>query len=166
MTSIDAARIDALLPQTQCRRCGFADCRAYAEAIAAGTAKINRCPPGGERVIHELAALLEREVLPLDPSCGIEMPPRIAVINADECTGCARCLPACPVDAIIGARRQLHTVVAEWCTGCELCVAACPMDCIPMIERPIGAAASPPPVPAMNRDRYADHQRRLPSSLP
>lgn len=162
MPSIDAARIDALLPQTQCRRCGFADCRAYAEAIAAGSAGINRCPPGGERVIGELAALLEREALPLDPSCGTEMSPRIARIDADGCTGCARCLPACPVDAIIGARRQLHTVVAEWCTGCELCVAACPMDCIPMIERRAGTEASPAPEPAMNRDRYAAHRRRLP----
>ena len=156
----EVAAIDALLPQTQCMRCGYAGCRPYAEALAGGTAALNRCPPGGARLIGALAAHLGRAPLPLDPECGAEAPARLAVVVAAECTGCARCLPACPVDAIVGARRMLHTVLAAWCTGCELCLAACPVDCIRMIERPAGDAAAPPPDAADNRARFHAHQQR------
>jgi electron transport complex protein RnfB len=164
MTGIDATAIDALLPQTQCRRCGYAGCLPYAEALAAGTAELNRCPPGGARLIGELAALLGRAPLPLDPACGAEMPPRVAEIVAADCTGCARCLPACPVDAILGARRQLHTVLADWCTGCELCLPACPVDCIRMRARPEGGGAAQAPAAEANRARFVHHQRRRQAS--
>src|SRR6185312_17134100 len=116
-----SARIDALLPQTQCTRCGYTGCRPYAEAIAAAGAPINRCPPGGAATIAALGALLARDVMPLDPHCGSETAPQVAWIDAETCIGCARCLPPCPVDAIIGASRYLHTVQAARCTGCELC---------------------------------------------
>jgi len=162
MTRIDAAAIDALLPQTQCTRCGFSGCRPYAEALAAATAELNRCPPGGARLIAELAVLLDRAPLPLDPACGTGMPPRIATIIAADCTGCARCLAACPVDAIIGARRQLHTVLSDWCTGCERCLPACPVDSIRMRERPPGSAAAP--APEANRGRCVQRQQRLQAS--
>lgn len=150
MTGADA--IDALLPQTQCTRCGYDGCRPYAEAIAAGEAQINRCPPGGARTIAALAALLGRPALPLDPACGSEQPGRVAFIDEARCIGCAKCLPPCPVDAIIGAGRQMHTIVAALCTGCELCVAPCPVDCISMVPRP--AAAPEPPAADENRRRY------------
>lgn len=130
MSPVDA--IDALLPQTQCTKCGFAGCRPYAEAIAAGEAPINRCPPGGAEGIRQLARLLGRAELPLDPACGAEQPRRVAWIDPSLCIGCTRCIQACPVDAIIGARRRMHTVIAASCTGCELCVAPCPVDCIAM----------------------------------
>lgn len=150
------ARIDALLPQTQCTRCGYAGCRPYAEAIAAGAA-INRCPPGGAATIGALAALLAREILPLDPACGSEAAGTVAWIDAQACIGCARCLPPCPVDAIIGAPRYLHTVQAARCTGCELCLAACPVDCIHMRPRGPDAAA---PDAALNRRHYERHRAR------
>ncbi|MCZ7559097.1 MAG: RnfABCDGE type electron transport complex subunit B [Burkholderiaceae bacterium] len=130
MNTADA--IDALLPQTQCTRCGFAGCRPYAEAIAAGEAPINRCPPGGAEGIGRLAQLLGRPALPLDPTCGAEQPRRIARIDPASCIGCTKCIQACPVDAIIGARKRMHTVIAARCTGCDLCVAPCPVDCIEM----------------------------------
>ena len=126
-------RIDALLPQTQCTRCGYPGCRPYAAALAAGEAPINRCPPGGAPVIADLAALLGRPVLPLDPGCGTEAPPRVAEIVEEDCIGCARCIEACPVDAIVGARRYLHAVIADECSGCELCLPVCPVDCIVMV---------------------------------
>ncbi len=128
-----ADRIDALLPQTQCTKCGFAGCRPYAEAMAAGEAEINRCPPGGAAGIHKLAALLGRPAQPLDPACGNEGPLRVAVIDESLCIGCTLCIQACPVDAIVGATRRMHTVLPELCTGCDLCVAPCPMDCIAMV---------------------------------
>lgn len=131
-----ADRIDALLPQTQCRRCGFAGCRPYAEAIAAGTADIDRCPPGGERGIARLARLLGVATKPLNPECGASTPKAIAVIDEAACIGCALCLPACPVDAILGAPRHLHTVITAFCTGCELCLPPCPVDCIAMVTVP------------------------------
>ena len=138
---IDADTIDALLPQTQCTKCGFGGCRPYAQAIAAGQAAINRCPPGGQATIARVARLLGREPLPLDPTCGIERPRRVAWIDPALCIGCTRCIQACPVDAIIGASRRMHTVIAALCTGCELCVAPCPVDCIPMRDlAPTGAA--------------------------
>jgi electron transport complex protein RnfB len=156
----DVAAIDALLPQTQCTRCGYAGCRPYAEALAARQAEPNRCPPGGAQLISELAALLHRAPRPLDPACGTEGPARVALVIAAQCTGCARCLPACPVDAIVGTRRALHTVIADWCTGCELCLPACPVDCIRMLERPAQGAAAAAPGPADNRQRFLAHQRR------
>lgn len=127
-----ADAIDALLPQTQCTRCGYPGCRPYAEAIAAGEAPINRCPPGGAEGIARLARLLECDELPLDPACGTEEPRRVAWIDPAACIGCTKCIQACPVDAIIGAQRRMHTVIAALCTGCELCVAPCPVDCIGM----------------------------------
>jgi electron transport complex protein RnfB len=126
-------RIDALLPQTQCTKCGYPACRPYAEAIARGDAGINRCPPGGAAAIRELAALLRREYVPLAPECGTEGPRRVAVIDEPRCIGCTLCIQACPVDAIVGASQQMHTIVAELCTGCDLCVAPCPVDCIAMV---------------------------------
>ena len=164
MNRVDAAAIDALLPQTQCMRCGFAGCLPYAEALAAGATDLNRCPPGGERLIDELAELLGRPSLPLDPACGTEAPARVADIVAAECTGCARCLPACPVDAIVGARRQLHTVLADWCTGCELCLPACPVDCIRMPERSLVVSSVPAPAPDDSRERFRRHQLRRSTS--
>ena len=132
-----AARIDALLPQTQCTRCGFDGCRPYAEALAAGTAPINRCPPGGRPVIAALADLLGVPVVPLDPACGVEAAPRVVVIDEPACIGCAKCIDVCPTDAIAGARKWLHTVIAADCSGCDLCLPACPVDCIV----PVAAAA-------------------------
>ncbi|MEL7024436.1 MAG: electron transport complex subunit RsxB [Pseudomonadota bacterium] len=126
-------QINSLLPQTQCAQCGFPGCRPYAEAIAMQETDINRCPPGGQRTIDELARLLNRPTLPLAE--GLEQPPAaLAVIDESRCIGCARCLPACPVDAIIGAHQWMHTVVADLCTGCELCIEPCPVDCISMVE--------------------------------
>jgi electron transport complex protein RnfB len=153
--------IDALLPQTQCTRCGYSGCRPYAQAIAVGEAPINQCPPGGAATIGALAALLARPALPLNPANGSEGPPLVAQIDEDACIGCARCLPPCPVDAIIGARRQMHTVVLALCTGCELCVAPCPVDCILMVPRGTIAHAPPQPTAEENREHYAAHGARL-----
>lgn len=134
MTATLADRIDAILPQTQCTKCGYPGCRPYAEAIATGEADVNQCPPGGAEGIRKLAKLLGRDFKPLNPVNGIEKPNAIAVIEEEICIGCALCIEACPVDAIVGAAKQMHTVIAEYCTGCELCVAPCPVDCISMIE--------------------------------
>ncbi|WP_374266424.1 electron transport complex subunit RsxB [Zoogloea sp.] len=125
-------KIDAILPQTQCGQCGFPGCRPYATAIASGEAEINQCPPGGEEGIRKLADLLGREVKPLSEEHGVEKPKSVAVIDEQTCIGCTLCIQACPVDAIVGAAKQLHTVVAADCTGCELCLAPCPVDCIAM----------------------------------
>jgi Na+-translocating ferredoxin:NAD+ oxidoreductase subunit B len=156
-----AERIDALLPQTQCTRCGYQGCRPYAEAIAGGAAQINQCPPGGGATIVALAALLERVPLPLDPAFGVEAEARVAMIDEARCIGCARCLPPCPVDAILGAKRQMHTVLDSHCTGCELCIAPCPVDCIVMVPRPAHHDA---PAPALNRQRYAKRNLRVQQS--
>lgn len=129
------ARIDALLPQTQCGQCQYPGCRPYAVAIAAGEADIDRCPPGGEQTVRALAELLDRPVRAPDPAYGATKPPQVAWIDEERCIGCARCLPACPVDAIVGAPRQMHTVIAAQCTGCELCLPPCPVDCIEL--RPV-----------------------------
>ena len=134
-------RIDALLPQTQCQQCGYAGCRPYAEAISSGAAAINRCPPGGHEVIADLAALLQCPPLALDTSCGVTKPPAVARIDEAWCIGCTLCIQACPVDAIAGAAKRMHTVIADECTGCELCIPPCPVDCIRMVvvERPSDA---------------------------
>jgi Na+-translocating ferredoxin:NAD+ oxidoreductase subunit B len=157
---IAADDIDALLPQTQCARCGYAGCRPYAEAIAAGAAAINQCPPGGAATIAALAALLGRAPLPLNPANGTEGPELVAQIDEDACIGCARCLPPCPVDAILGAHKQMHTVILALCTGCELCVAPCPVDCIAMVPRAHVADAPLAPAPEENRARFAAHAAR------
>ncbi len=125
-------QIDALLPQTQCGQCGHPGCRPYAEAIAEGE-PINRCPPGGQATIDALAALLDVEPIPLDDEHGEEKDKQVAVIREDECIGCTKCIQACPVDAILGAAKQMHTVIADECTGCDLCVEPCPVDCIDMV---------------------------------
>ena len=127
------AAIDAVLPQTQCRQCGYEGCLPYARALACGKAPINRCPPGGDAGIAALASLLGRAVLALDPSCGVHRPLRVARIDEGLCIGCTLCIQACPVDAIVGAVKKMHTVLAADCTGCELCLPPCPMDCIEMI---------------------------------
>jgi H+/Na+-translocating ferredoxin:NAD+ oxidoreductase subunit B len=128
-----AARIDALLPQTQCTRCGYPTCRAYADAIAAGESDINHCPPGGTDGIEALAQLLGRAPKPLDPANGAEAPPLVAIIDEDICIGCTKCIQACPVDAIVGAAKRMHTIIAAECTGCELCLPPCPVDCIALV---------------------------------
>lgn len=128
-----ADRIDALLPQTQCRRCGYDGCRPYAEAVACGAADINRCPPGGETTLAALARLLAREAPPLDTSRGLPGPLRVARIDEAACIGCTLCIAACPVDAIVGAQKRMHGVLAALCSGCELCLPACPVDCIDMV---------------------------------
>ncbi len=129
-------QIDALLPQTQCGKCGHPGCKPYAQAIAEGTANINQCPPGGDANIHRLAALTQRPYLPLNPENGVEKPRQLAVIDEQVCIGCTLCIQACPVDAIVGAAKQMHTVIAVECTGCELCIAPCPVDCISMVDTP------------------------------
>ena len=128
--------VDRLLPQTQCTKCGHGGCLPYATAIVLEGAPINRCPPGGEAGIAVLAAATGRPAAPLDASCGVEAPRRIARIAAELCIGCTKCIQACPVDAIAGAPKRLHAVIPELCTGCDLCVAPCPTDCIEMVEPP------------------------------
>jgi electron transport complex protein RnfB len=155
--------LDAMLPQTQCTRCGFPDCRAYAQAMAEGQADINRCPPGGAQGIVRLAALTGRPVLPLDPQRGIESPRRLAVIDEDWCIGCTLCIKACPVDCIVGASKQMHTVIDELCTGCDLCLPVCPVDCIAMVEvtsNRTGWDAWSPQQADEAKHRYAFHKLR------
>ncbi|MFN0159919.1 MAG: electron transport complex subunit RsxB [Burkholderiales bacterium] len=129
-----AEQIDALLPQTQCTRCGYNGCRPYAQAIAEGQADINQCPPGGSAGIVKLADLLKTLPKPLNPANGVEKPLEVAVIDEALCIGCTLCIQACPVDAILGAAKQMHTILDSWCTGCELCIAPCPVDCIAMVQ--------------------------------
>ncbi|AMO99742.1 electron transport complex, RnfABCDGE type, B subunit [Collimonas arenae] len=129
-----ADRIEALLPQTQCTKCGYPACRPYAEAIADGSASYNQCPPGGQQGVARLAQLLGQPLIPLNPANGLERPRPLAVIDEAACIGCTLCIQACPVDAIVGAAKQMHTVIAELCTGCDLCVAPCPVDCITMVD--------------------------------
>jgi electron transport complex protein RnfB len=150
-----AIRIDALLPQTQCTQCGYAGCRPYADAVSAGVADINQCPPGGEEGVAKLAHLLGREAKPLNPANGAYRPPQVARIVEATCIGCTKCIQACPVDAIVGASKRMHTVIASWCTGCELCIPPCPVDCI--VLEPVAAL----PGPDLSRERFAFHQFRL-----
>jgi electron transport complex protein RnfB len=125
--------LDGALPQTQCTRCGYPDCRSYAMAMAQGEADINRCPPGGAEGIQRLSALTGRPVSALDPAHGVEGPRALAIIDEDWCIGCTLCIKACPVDCIVGASKLMHTVIDAQCTGCELCVPVCPVDCIAMV---------------------------------
>ena len=126
-------QIDNILPQTQCGQCSYPGCRPYAEAIANGD-EINKCPPGGESTIHALAELLGRDFVALDEEHGEEKGKRVALIREAECIGCTKCIQACPVDAILGAAKQMHTVIAAECTGCDLCIEPCPVDCIDMVS--------------------------------
>lgn len=151
-------QIDALLPQTQCRKCGFSGCRPYAEAIAEGRADVNQCPPGGQEGIQQLAQLLGIPPKPLNTDHGVPKTSRMAAwIDETMCIGCTFCLQACPVDAIVGAAKQLHTVMTAECTGCELCIAPCPMDCI----RLVSADAVPMPAPQEMRLRHQSRLQRL-----
>lgn len=158
-----ADRIDAALPQTQCTRCGYPDCRAYAEAIVGDDAAINRCPPGGAEGVERLAALTGRAFLPLDPTCGEEGPRVMAVIDEAWCIGCTLCLDACPTDAILGINKRMHTVVETHCTGCELCIPVCPVDCISLaVETPglSGWRAWSATQAEAARRRYGAHRAR------
>ncbi len=159
-----ADQILAALPQTQCTRCGYPDCAAYAQAIAAGEAAINQCPPGGNEGVARLAALTGQALLPLNPAFGIEGPLTVAVIDEDWCIGCTLCLAACPTDAILGGNKRMHTVIEPHCTGCELCIPVCPVDCIRMEaisgERTGWAAWSQPQADTASQ-RYAFHQLRM-----
>ena len=128
--SPQAARIHAALPQTQCTRCGYPDCAGYAQAIDAGLAEINQCPPGGAEGVVRLSTLTGRPALPLNPANGVEGPRTVAVIDEAWCIGCTLCLDVCPTDAILGSNKLMHTVIEPYCTGCELCVPVCPVDCI------------------------------------
>ena len=150
-----ATLIDALLPQTQCTKCGYPGCRPYAEAIAMHEADINQCPPGGDEGVARLAQLLGRDPKALNPANGLYRPPAVAVIIEETCIGCARCLKACPVDAILGANKFMHTVIAEQCTGCELCIPVCPVDCIVMA--PVAAL----PDPDLSRRHHEFHLLRV-----
>ena len=161
-TAVSAEALDALLPQTQCRLCGYTGCRPYAVAMAAGTAAINRCPPGGTEVIAEIAAVLDMEPVPPDTARGSAAPPAVARIDEAACIGCTLCIAACPVDAIVGARRLMHTVIAADCTGCALCLPPCPVDCIALV--PTGAPrdrSSQKIMAARARERYRAHLQRL-----
>ncbi|MES2718624.1 MAG: electron transport complex subunit RsxB [Pseudomonadota bacterium] len=159
-----ADRLDAALPQTQCTRCGYPDCRAYAEAMATGAAAINRCPPGGAEGIVRLARLSGQPVLPLDADCGAEGPRGVALIDEAWCIGCTLCLDACPVDAILGAHKRMHTVLADDCNGCARCLPACPVDCITM--QPVSGSATgwqawSAEQASTSRQRYQFHQWRV-----
>ena len=155
MTSDLEGRIDALLPQTQCTRCGFDGCRPYAHAIAGGEADIDQCPPGGDAGVAKLAQLLGRSPKPLNPAFGEFMPPRVAVIDEETCIGCTKCIQACPVDAIAGASKLMPTVIASWCTGCELCIPPCPVDCIALL------ASAALPEAGLSRARHDARAVRL-----
>ena len=162
-TAAFIAAIDAALPQTQCTRCGYPDCRAYAQAIAEDEAPINRCPPGGAQGIARLAQLTGRPALPLDPANGTEGTRRLAIIDEGGCIGCTLCLKACPVDCIVGGPKRMHTVVEGLCTGCELCIPACPVDCIQLIDVTAprtGWDAWSQPAAEEARVRYAFHRQR------
>ena len=155
-----ANRIHAALPQTQCTRCGYPDCMAYAEAIAQGKAAINQCPPGGAEGVARLAAITGQPALSLNPANGLEAPRSVAVIDEAWCIGCTLCLPVCPTDAILGSNKMMHTVMEPHCTGCELCIAVCPVDCISLEnvtgER-TGWAAWSEMQAGQALDRYAFH---------
>ncbi len=149
------AKLDALLPQTQCTACGYPDCRAYAEALAGGEAGADQCPPGGDDGAARLAQALGLPAKPLDPAFGEYRAPQVALIDESTCIGCVKCIQACPVDAIVGASKRLHTVIASWCTGCELCLPPCPVDCIALVPAPSLPEAG------ASRERHAFRAVRL-----
>jgi electron transport complex protein RnfB len=158
-----AQRINAALPQTQCTRCGYPDCAAYAQAISANEAPINQCPPGGAEGISRLAAITGRSELPLNPDNGSEGPRHLAVIDEAWCIGCTLCLDACPTDAIVGSNKLMHTVIEPYCTGCELCIPVCPVDCISLenVTGPrSGWAAWSEADARLARKRYEFHSER------
>lgn len=167
MPNATAPLADALndaLPQTQCTRCGYPDCRSYADAIAADGAAINRCPPGGEEGIRRLAALTGAEPVSLDPACGLEAPRQLAVIDEAWCIGCTLCIQACPVDCIVGGSKRMHSVIDAQCTGCELCLPVCPVDCIslfPVTGPRTGWAAWSTEQAQQARERFDWHRKRL-----
>ncbi|AIP33557.1 electron transport complex, RnfABCDGE type, B subunit [Paraburkholderia xenovorans LB400] len=159
-----ADRVEDLLPQTQCTKCGYPACRPYAEAVASGAANYNQCPPGGAEGIARLAALLGKPVIPLNSANGVERPRPLAVIDEQVCIGCTLCMQACPVDAIVGAPKQMHTVIAELCTGCDLCVPPCPVDCIalpPVTGQATGWAAWSQAQADAARERHDRREARL-----
>ena len=133
-----AERLDRILPQTQCGQCGFAGCRPYAEAMARGVADVDRCPPGGDAGARALAQVLQVAAKPYDRTRGVQPPPQVAYVVEADCIGCTKCIQACPVDAIVGGSKHMHTVIEPLCTGCELCVPACPVDCIVMLGEATG----------------------------
>ena len=164
--------LEDVLPQTQCTKCSYPDCRAYAQAMATGEALPNRCPPGGVEGIKRLSAILTPvfpqdafELHPtIDPACGLERPRPVAFIDPKTCIGCTLCIQACPVDAIVGASKQMHVVLTEWCTGCDLCIPPCPVDCITMIDvtgNKTGWDAWSPKLAQMSRSRYESRDARL-----
>ncbi len=161
-------RLDAALPQTQCTRCGYPDCRAYAQAIVSAEADINRCPPGGQEGVQRLAALTGLPALELDAGRGVEGPRLLAVIDENWCIGCTLCIKACPVDCIVGAPKLMHTVIDNLCTGCELCVPVCPVDCIaltPVTPGRSGWQAWSPAQAEEASERYAFHRLRFERDL-
>ena len=163
-----ASRILDALPQTQCTRCGYPDCAAYAQAIAAGDAAINQCPPGGAEGVERLAAITGLPASPLNPTNGTEGPRSVAIIDEAWCIGCTLCLPVCPTDAILGSTKLMHTVIEKYCTGCELCIPVCPVDCISLenvtAER-TGWNAWPQSEANVARDRYESHSLRRSSTV-
>lgn len=161
--------VNDALPQTQCTRCGYPDCAAYAHAIALESAPINRCPPGGAEGVHRLSALTGQSVAALDTACGLETPRTLAVIDEAWCIGCTLCLEACPTDAIVGSNKLMHTVIPEHCTGCELCLPVCPVDCIAMENASgssTGWSAWSPSQARHAQARYANRQQRRAASNP
>lgn len=166
MIKVTVDQINNLLPQTQCQRCGFEGCEPYAKAILNGTPH-NQCPPGGQRLIDELSELLDRDKLALNPENGQEGPRLLARIRENECIGCTKCIQACPVDAIVGTGKMMHTVIASECTGCELCISPCPVDCIELVQAPDNQQPSKLPETERkakelhHRQRYLARNRRL-----
>jgi electron transport complex protein RnfB len=157
-------RIDAALPQTQCTRCGYPDCHAYAQAVASGEADINQCPPGGDEGIRQLATITGLPFKPLNPDNGIDGPLTVAVIDENWCIGCTLCIKACPTDAIVGTHKLMHTVIEPWCTGCELCIPVCPVDCISLdivSGDKTGWDAWTPAQAATAKSRYEWHKVRV-----
>lgn len=164
-----AARIDAALPQTQCTRCGYPDCAAYARAIAQDGAPFNQCPPGGAEGVARLAAILGQAAVPLSAAHGLEAPRTVAYVDEAWCIGCTLCIKACPTDAIVGTHKKMHTVIEPYCTGCELCVPVCPVDCI-RLDNASGSAtgwsAWSQALADQARQRYQRHRARTPLAVP